>query len=63
MEREKKVQNISDIWQGNNLTLEGLKEVLRELGAVRGKAKGPSVAEVNKDWRKLATFMSKQGNN
>jgi len=63
MEREEKARSISEKWQANNLTLEGLKEVLKELGVSpsKQKPKGPSVDEVNEDWKRLATFMSKQG--
>jgi len=59
IERDKKAQNLSDMWQGNNLTFEGLKQVLQGLGVKtedRGKL---SVEEVNKDWSKLANFMAK----
>ena len=61
-ERNKKAQNISDSWQGNNLTLEGLQQVLSSLGSYSNldkKETGPPPEEVQKDWGKLASFMSK----
>ena len=61
-ERTKKAQNISDIWQGNNLSVEGLKQVLSELGSKQktSKKEEPKAGEVQKDWKRLALFMSKQ---
>ena len=61
-ERNKKAQNISDSWQANNLTLEGLQQVLGSLESHSnlGKKKtGPPPEEVQKDWSRLASFMSK----
>lgn len=61
MERDKKAQKISDIWQGTNLDFDGLKRVLKDLGTkVDDKPKEVSVDEVNKDWKRLADFMAKQ---
>jgi len=63
MEREKKAQDISDSWQANNLTYDGIKEVLKDLGIKEPKKKPDSedTEKVNKDWRRLKNFMSKQG--
>jgi len=58
MERESKAENISNLWMGNNLAYEGLKDVLKNFGIKPQKKVEPSVAEVNKDWSKLANFMS-----
>jgi len=61
-ERNKKAQNISDSWQANNLTLEGLQQVLGSLGShsnLGKKETGPPPKEVQKDWSRLASFMSK----
>ena len=61
LERDKKAQTISDIWQGNNLTIEGLKQVLSSLGTkLDSKPPETPVDEVNKDWKRLASFMAKQ---
>lgn len=61
-ERNKKAQSISDSWQANNLTLEGLQQVLGSLGTksdLDKKQKEPSQNKVNDDWSRLASFMSK----
>ena len=62
-ERNKKAQNISDSWQANNLTLEGLRQVLDSLNSGSSKSNkkeiGPPPEEVQKDWGRLASFMSK----
>jgi len=61
LERDKKAQKISDIWQGTNLTLDGLKQVLKDLGMnLDKKPEEKSIEEVNSDWKRLAEFMSKQ---
>ena len=60
-ERTKKAQNISDIWQGSNLTVEGLNQVLKSLGTkINNKPPEAPVEELNKDWARLAKFMAKQ---
>jgi len=60
LERDKKAQSISDIWQGNNLTVEGLKDVLKSFGMnYDKKPENIPIEEVNKDWKRLASFMSK----
>lgn len=60
-ERNKKAQSISDIWQGNNLTVEGLNQVLKALGTkINDKPPELPVEEVNKDWSRLAAFMARQ---
>jgi len=60
-ERYKKAQNISEIWQGSNLTVEGLNKVLDALGMkINKKSSEIPVEEVNKDWKRLASFMAKQ---
>ena len=62
-ERNKKAQNISDSWQANNLTLEGLQQVLDSLGSHsnldKKEAISPPPEKVQKDWGKLAAFMAK----
>lgn len=57
MERDKKAQNISDIWQGSNLTVEGLQQVLKSLGTkVNNKPPEVPIEEINKDWNRLAKW-------
>jgi len=58
MEREKKAANLTDMWMGNNLEFKGLNEVLSDLGVKKPKKEKPKIAEVNKDWKRLATFMA-----
>lgn len=56
--RDRKIDTLSNIWMGNNLAYEGFKEVIADLGVTPQKEAGPSIAEVNKDWKRLATFMA-----
>ncbi len=57
LERDKKAQNISDIWQGSNLTVEGLQQVLKSLGTKTDKKKHEiPVEEVSNDWERLASW-------
>ena len=58
IEREKKAETLSNMWMGNNLAYEGLKEVIKDLGIKPQKKAEPSIAEVNRDWNRLATFMA-----
>jgi len=60
-ERNKKAQEISNIWQGNNLTLEGLEQVLHSIGSPSNldkKQASVTPEEATKNWKKLASFMS-----
>lgn len=54
LEREKKAENLSDIWMGNNLKYEDLQKVITEIGINKQKKVGPTDAEVNQNWLKLA---------
>jgi hypothetical protein len=46
---------------GSNLKYKGIKEVLNNIGPDSMKEKSePTVAEVNNDWKRLASFMSGQ---
>lgn len=62
-DRNKKSQNLSEIWQGNNLTFEGLQQVLQSIAfpseVGKKQINEPSPEEVKKDWNRLASFMSK----
>jgi hypothetical protein len=62
-ERNKKAQSISDSWQANNLTLEGLQQVLGSLGTKsdldKTQKNKSSQKEIKDDWKRLASFMSK----
>lgn len=64
IERDKKAQTISDIWHGNNLTVDGLKKVLSSLGVNTNpdeKLTEVPIEKVNKEWSRLASFMAKRG--
>ena len=56
-QKEKKLEQISHMWMGNNLSQEGLKEVLGESGKPIEEPQLP-VEEVNKEWSRLKSFMS-----
>ena len=43
---------------GNNLNYEGLQKTLKDLGVKYQKKEEPTKTEVNKDWKRLATFMA-----
>jgi hypothetical protein len=61
-DRNRKAQNIVDLWQGNNLTLEGVMEILDSVSSSSSDKKKivePSREEIDKDWSRLASFMSK----
>lgn len=58
VDRAKKAEALSNLWMGNNLAYEGLKEVLGDMGIKPQKKVEPTIAEVNKDWARLANFMS-----
>lgn len=62
-ERTKKAQNISDAWQANNLTFEGLKSVLKSLELKSNLDSNHKIVHspetVKNDWKKLASFMAK----
>ncbi len=58
LERNENVSTLSNMWMGNNLPYKELKEVLVGYGIKEQKAT-PTVAEVQNDWKKLASFLSK----
>lgn len=53
-EREKKAENLFDLWMGNNLEYKGIQEVVTKLGIKQQKKIGPTDAEVNQNWLNLA---------
>lgn len=59
-EKERKLENISHMWMGSHLEYNQLKDVLKGSGAKQQKKNEPTIAEVNKDWRRLASFMAKE---
>jgi hypothetical protein len=57
MERDKKAQKISDIWHGNNLSMEGLKQTLKNLGTKFDKKSIKIPPEgVKSEWNRLAKW-------
>lgn len=61
IERSTKAELLSNMWMGNNLAYDGLVEVLRDFGIKNSQkvdTPSASVTKVNKDWSRLAMFMS-----
>ena len=59
LEKEKKAEQITNIWIGTHVDQEGLQEIIRDIGITHTTNKGSSQDKVNKDWRRLAMFMAK----
>lgn len=58
LEKEEKAETLSNLWMGSNLVYKDLKEVLDK---IQKSGKEPTTKEINDDWKRLASFMSKQG--
>ena len=59
-EREKKIERLSYLWYGNNLTYKGLKETLTKMGvSMKQEEELPTDKEVQRDWNRLANMQSK----
>jgi len=56
-EKEQKIDNISQMWMGNNLSQEGLKEIMGKSGKPYQEPQ-PTAEEVNSEWSRLQSFMS-----
>lgn len=59
MDKESKIENLTNLWIANNTTHEGLVATLRDMGVKKQKKEEPTIDKVNNDWKKLAAFMSK----
>jgi len=64
-ERRKTYNNLSDLWMGNHLNQEGLRETLQLIDPSRYreelKPKKVSQKEINKSWKRLMMMQSKVG--
>ena len=59
-ERDEKAAKITDNWIANNYQYEDLKKLITSFG-IKEKSRveqGPTTEEIQKDWSKLAKFMS-----
>jgi len=57
-ERIRKAEELVLNWRGNNLTSEGLDLVLSSMIVKKEKPPEPTSQEIQRDWNRLATFMS-----
>jgi len=58
LEKEEKAETLSNLWMGSNLVYKDLKNVLEQ---IQKSGKEPTTKEIKDDWKRLASFMSKQG--
>lgn len=59
LEEENRVEDLSNIWMGSNLEYKRLKEVIDTLQRKQNENRSDLAAkEVNKEWKRLARFMS-----
>ena len=59
-ERLRKAEELITNWRGHNLTQKGLEELLVSMIGKKEKAPEPTSQDVQKDWNRLATFMSRR---
>lgn len=60
MERAKKVEELSQIWMGNNMDFDNLQKVLKGIDPNHSKNRGEeelSQQEVKNEWNRLKAFM------
>lgn len=56
--RQVNATTLSNIWMGNNLSYKDFQKVMTSFGIKEQKKEQATVAEVNKDWNRLKTFMA-----
>lgn len=58
LEREKRAEDLQYFWMGANLDFDTVQDVIGKIDNKKKKKAETSIADVNNDWKRLASFMS-----